>query len=130
MVSVQERVALTQDVKQTYADAIGILFGGVLTATADQINDQVVEHVDTMLREIVKCSEKITSLSFDLFYKIVVEKSGVRILGELFEKIANKVKEYIEDWVKTLSKNYQFAPCLAAALVNWKSTIEIDLLGI
>lgn len=71
MVSVVEKVGLAPEVKQSYANVIKILFDRVLSAETYQINDQVVEHVDTMLREIAKYSKAIKELAFQALYSAI-----------------------------------------------------------
>lgn len=135
MAAVTEKVGLTSEVKQSYANVIKILFDGVLSAEPDQINDQVVEHVDTMLREIAKCSEAIKKLAFETLYSVInLPLGGLTssiIMNWYINNQANgKIEDIIEEWVIALTSDYKFRPCLEGARVNWKSTIEIDLLGI
>ena len=131
---VQEKAAteLTPELRQAYVDAIEILFAGVIEADTGQISDDVIHDVDKMLVEISKCSEKISSLGFDLLYKVTL----CSVIGKVIENLILRystnlvVKKTLKEWVIALSSNYQFSPCLNAARINWKSKVEIDLLGI
>ena len=134
----QEKAAveLTPTLKQAYVDAIRILFKGVLTATPEQINSQVVADVDAMMVEIAKCSEAMSKLGFELIYEITLGKYVGSITGSVIRnifiksKVDQKIQGMIEDWVLKLSSDFRYRPCLEGARVNWKSKIEIDLLDI
>ena len=130
----QEKAAteLTPELKQDYVDVIALLFDGVITATPDQINNQVIVDVDTMMKEIAKCSQKMASFGFDVVYKLTLGSVIGMVIDSFIKRFATNavVKATIKEWVKALASNYQFSACLSAAQVNWKSKVEIDLLEI
>lgn len=130
---------LTPELKAAYANAIQVLFGGVVQASAGDITPTVVKYVDTMMTEISKCSKAITELSFSLIYEATV--SGVighvisKLRGDLAgtvaaELINEAVSELLQNWVTSLSSNRQFVGCLYQARANWRSAITLELMGI
>ena len=135
---VQEKAstALTPELRQAYVDAIRILFKGVLTASPDQINGQVVADVDAMIKEIARCSQAMSKLGFELIYEITLGQAVGNITESILDFILvrmavnDKVQDIIEKWVLKLMDDFRYRPCLEAARVNWKSRVEIDLLDI
>ena len=136
MDAIQEKKTLTQELKKVYADTIGILFNGVLRATPDQINDQVVTDVDKMLVEVARCSEAVSNLGFDALYELILSTPVGKAVDNIIEnfflhyKVTTKIEAVLKSWVLTLASKYQYRPCLDGARVNWKSKIELDLLDI
>lgn len=130
---------LTPELKAAYADAIGVLFGGVVQASAGDITPTVVQYVDTMMTEISKCSKAITELSFSLIYEATVSGVAGYVISKLRDDLAGTVAaelinaavaELLQDWVTSLSSNRQFVGCLYQARANWRSAITIELMGI
>ena len=131
---VQEKAAteLTPELKQAYVDVIDLLFNGVLKAQLDQINEQVVVDIDTMMVEIAKCSQKMAEFGFDIVYKLTLGTAIGKIVDGFIQSKGSSaaVKSTLKKWVMELASHRQFAPCLNGARVNWKSRIELDLLDI
>ena len=135
---VQEKAAtaLTPELKQAYVDAIRILFNGVLTASPDQINTQIVADIDAMIGEIAKCSQAMSRLGFELIYEVTLGQAVGSVTESILDFILvrmavnDKVQDLIEKWVLKLTDDFRYRPCLEAARVNWKSRVEIDLLDI
>ena len=135
---VQEKAAtaLTPELKQAYVDAIRILFNGVLSASPDQINDQVIADVDAMFVEIAKCSQAMSRLGFELIYELTLGMALGKITGSLIgnfflrAKVEEKIQDKVEQWVLGLTSDFRYRPCIEGAKVNWKSKIELDLLDI
>ena len=136
MDAIQEKKMLTQELKNVYANTIGIVFNGVLRATPEQINDQVVTDVDKMLVEIAQCSKGVSSFGFDVLYQLILSNPVGKAVDNIVEnfflhyKITTKIEDVLKDWVMALASKYQYRPCLDGARVNWKSKIELDLLNI
>ena len=131
-----EKVQVTSQVKQIYANLIGILFNGAVTATPDQISNQVITDVDAMMIAIAKCSQPFKEATFKVIYNVIIGKFVGKFVESIVENfilrehIEGKIEDLIQDWVLSLVKDYQFRPCVDGARLNWRSPIEIDLLGI
>ncbi len=52
-----------EQVKEAYAKAIEVLFGGVVQASPDDITEQVIQDVDKMISEIANCSQNIAKIA-------------------------------------------------------------------
>lgn len=51
-----------EQVKEAYAKAIEVLFGGVVQASPNEITEQVIQDVDKMISEIANCSQILPRL--------------------------------------------------------------------
>lgn len=121
-----------QEKQQAYVDAIEILFAGAIKLQAYQINDQVMKSVDSMITDITKCSQRIASFGFDVIYKLTVDTVLGMYIPVLVIKLGTSfaVKQLLKKWVTQLTSNYQFIACLNVARANYRSRIEIELLGL
>lgn len=130
---------LTPVLKQAYVDAIQSLFGGSVQASTDQINQAVVDDIDTMMIQIAKCSETITKLSFGLVYSATV---GI-VVGHVISKIRDDlaatvaaaglnaaISTLLKEWVNAVAGNRQFVGCINVARANWRSKVTIDLMDL
>lgn len=133
---------LTPELKEAYADAIGVLFNGVVTANPEDITPTVVEYVDTMLKEITKCSAAIVGLLEDMvgvIYNYTLSEAVGNIIYKIRDDYAGKMaasavnhalKESFIKMVNALTSNKQFVGCINTARANWRSAITIELMGI
>ena len=127
---------LTNLEKQIYASAIVSLFGGTVQATPEQIT-----------KEIAGCSETIRNFAFSLFYNFVlawlpgkaveyvfdgVPQNVYTMLGQWWvgNQVDTTVESLLSDWLATLLRNRRFIACVYQARRNWRSKIEVGLLGI
>ncbi|MPW44753.1 hypothetical protein [Acinetobacter guerrae] len=130
---------LTTELQQAYANAIQVLFGGVVQANPGDVTQTVVEYVDTMMKEISSCSQSITQFSFGLIYDATVGAAVGYVITKLRDDLAaevgaelvnNQLSGILSDWVTALTGNNQFVGCLYQARANWRSAITIELMGI
>lgn len=138
---------LTQIEKEIYASAINSLFGGSVQATPDQITLSITQDVDTMIQEISKCSKAVGSFAFEMFYNFVlawipgkaveyvfehIPHNVYTLLGQWYfsEKTNETVEALMSDWVNTLTRNRRFIGCLYQARANWRSKIQLELMGV
>lgn len=131
-------------IQQVYSEAISVLFGGAITAEPEQITEQVIQAVDTMLNEIAVCSRLVSNVSFNVLYAIllspmvgavvdkVLDPYHVNFLQKMAIKYtANKtVKTVLQEWVNHLSANRRFIGCINQARANWRSKIQIELMDL
>lgn len=130
---------LTPELRQAYHDAIQSLFGGVVQSSPSDINQAVANDIDTMIIEITKCSNALKELGFDLIYEATVNVAVGKVVSKILdglladytkEKINEKLKEILLDWVGTLMGKKQFQACINVARVNWRSKVTMDLMGL
>lgn len=138
---------LTQIEKEIYASAINSLFGGSVQATPDQITLSITQDVDTMIQEISKCSKAVGSFAFEMFYNFVlawipgkaveyvfegVEYQITTLLGQFVatELVNAGVQSLLNDLVLFLSRSHRFIGCLYQARANWRSKIQLELMGL
>lgn len=118
--------------QQAYADAINILFNGAIPVEPEQVNEEVMKLVDAMIADITKCSQKIASFGFDVIYKLTTDTALGMFIPTLFIKLGTSaaIKALLKKWVLKLSSGYQFIGCLNTARANYRSKIQIELLGL
>lgn len=131
-----------EQVKEAYAKAIEVLFGGVVQASPNEITEQVIQDVDKMIGEIVNCSKNIAKIGIDIIYKATIGRAVDAVTGyfdnilidTLLDEATSNVQDKIEDlfnaWVMALISNRRFVGCLYQARRNWRSKIQIELMGL
>ena len=131
-----------QQVQEAYVKAIWVLFGGAVQATPSQITPQVIQDVDKMIVEIANCSRNIAQIGIDIIYKVTIGRvvdmaTGFfdnividTLLDQATGNIQDKIETLFSEWVHRLIGNRRFVGCLYQARRNWRSKIEIELLGI
>lgn len=114
-------------VKQSYADIIEILFGGLVQARPDEITKSVIQDVDRMIEEIVNCSAAVAKIGIDIIYEATIGRAvGAAtgyfdnilvdiLLNEAVADVQNKVKALFNAWMMALLGNRLFVGCLYQA---------------
>ena len=135
---------LTQIEKEIYASAINSLFGGSVQATPDQITLSITQDVDTMIQEISKCSKAVGSFAFEMFYNFVLAWIPGKAVEYVFEGVEYQTTTLLGKFVATelvnagllndlvlfLSRSHRFIGCLYQARANWRSKIQLELMGL
>lgn len=131
-----------QQTQIAYAQAINILFGGVVQARPEQITEEAIRMTDKMIAEIANCSRNIAQIGIDIIYKLTIGRVIDMATGffdnllidtladQATSKYQEKIKELFSEWVHRLIGNRRFAGCLYQARRNWRSAIEMELMGI
>ena len=109
---------LSQEQKEMYADVINKIFEGNMHVESNEITQDVADTAEQMCSEIVKCSQSIAALGFDIIYTLTV---GPLIPGIIAKVGAVAGKELIKDWLTALFKNYQSVICVNSAKANYRS---------
>ena len=118
----------TQDVKEGMVDVIHKLTHGMVSAQPYQINNQVVDIVNKMTREIAKCSKnmegflvsiianvELIGLIHDLYGGVVFRlESAIVALGK------DQVSSFFSYWIGELAQNFSTRTCQVVTLSYWK----------
>ena len=148
---------MNQELKNTYVKNIEILFGGTVVAQPYQISEEVINIVDTMFSEITQCHKQLApfAMTAELIATAINNRIpdeikvavGVTDIGEyLTDKSKNKVaevfgaakalnafstiKDIIDIWQKYTDSNRRMQVCINTARANWRSALEIELMGL
>lgn len=150
-------MAVSAKQREIYAKRIQGLFGGAVRVTPSQVNEEAIHIADTMFVEIGNCHKWIApfAAALDLIANQIEGKipGPVRVLfGDLTFKqfVADKARaglyeiigaakaaeawEFLEElqglWLKYTDPNRKLQLCINQARRNWRSPMEIALLGI
>lgn len=150
-------MSLTQQEKEHYAKRINGLFGGAIHATPDQVTEEAARIADVMFTEICNChiwlapfpavAEAIAAgvavfipveikvlFGTKTFKEYISEKAKGRIYSLLKLSKAKKAYSFLEKlqeiWLKYTDKNRKMQLCINVARRNWRSAMEIELLGL
>lgn len=139
---------MTLQERQMYVNIIKKLYGTTIYVDESQITDEVVEIVETILKEIRNCTKNL-----GIFISIVQGLAdALQATGEALpeEIIDDMLKDQNLEWIRNMRKNFteafvesfvttwiniltgaqQSTICVNTAKLNWKSALAIALLGI
>lgn len=139
---------MTLQERQMYVNIIKKLYGTTIYVDESQITDEVVEIVETILKEIRNCTK-----SLGIFISIVQGLAdALQATAEALPKeiIEDMLKDQDLEWIRNMRKNFteafvesfvttwiniltgaqQSTICVNTAKLNWKSALAIALLGI
>ena len=98
-------MSLSTEEKQLYAGFIHNVYNGAVHADADDITPEVADICDKLA-----------------FY------------GKPFLSLRTVLKKFagslVEKWIETIVKDRRYRVCIAAAALNWRSALEMELMGI
>ncbi|MDR1062568.1 MAG: hypothetical protein LBL48_01290 [Azoarcus sp.] len=118
-------MSLTAEQKAQYVAAITAIWeGSVSNNQASNITDEVADIMDTVLDAIKECSQAfaVVNITFSLFYGAGSWKDI------LVNALANGTS--VGNWIAALRGNMQYRACVVTAAANWRSAIEMALMGI
>lgn len=118
-------MALTYAEKEQYVKAIDAIWqGSMRNNNVDNISDDVVSLVDTVLTEIRSGSEglALVHLAFSIFY---IHTNPWKVT--LVMAIATGD---VSDWIGVMRGNRQYAAVLNVAALNFKSAVQLALYGL
>lgn len=143
--------------REAIVNQINTLFGGVVRAHESQITEEVALYVDQMFREITSCHEGLApfamvlegiakAIDFIIPDEVKVLMGGMSIAEYIEEKgtahlidlvKASKIKDAYdiisdihEIWMKYTDGDRRFQVCINVARLNWRSKIELALMGL
>lgn len=114
-----------QDDREKYHALIQQLYGEVINSSPSQIDENVVDVINTILNSAVECSKAVAitpSLIQLLFPSASAIQFTVSIVRTGFDAISS--------WIEASQDNQIAISCLESAKINWRSTLEMALLGI
>ena len=118
-------MAITEEEKQAYNDLIQNLYDGSLNSSPEMISQEVIDIVNTILTEAIECSKAI-AITEELIN--ILFPSGT--LGRLTKDIVTSGLQAIFNWIDAIQGNRIYSICLAQAKLNWKSPLQLALIGI
>ena len=120
-------MSLTQEEKELYASFISDVYNGAVRANANNITPEVAGICDEMLGAIIQCSNGmiVPDAIFQVFY--AKKPSSLRAVLKLIGKAAQTT---VKQWVKIALTNQRYRNCIAATALNWKTRLEMALMGI
>lgn len=121
-------MALTNEVKQQYVNAIEIIWqGSMRNNTVDNIDDNVVRLMDSVLSEISKGTYAF--LAVDVTYSIFYDLPS-SWLGLLVWVAQNALGETFQGWFNVIFNNRKYRAVINAAALNFKSPVQLALYGL
>jgi hypothetical protein len=118
---------LTNEEKAQYVAAIAAIWPNMPDNELDNITDDVADVMNKVLGEIKKCSEAFAVVApiFSVIYGSFPPTSWPSILVA-----AALSGGSVSAWISALNGNMQFKACVMVAAANWKSVVQIALVGI
>ncbi|MDD3575413.1 MAG: hypothetical protein PHT38_00840 [Halothiobacillus sp.] len=118
-------MALTQDEREKYNNIIQALYGGAVSSSPDQITDDVADVVNTILNSATECSKAVTITA--TLIELLFPPSGIIDFTVAVIKTGYNA---ISDWIDQCQNNQIATACLDSAKLNWRSPLQMALLGI
>lgn len=139
---------MTLQEREMYVVLIKKLYGTTVYVDESQITDEVVDIVETILKEIRSCS-----VNLGIFISVVqgladaLQATAEALPEEIIEDMLRDqdlswirnmrsnfteafVESFVTTWIDLLTGNKQSIICVNTAKLNWKSALAIALLGI
>lgn len=121
----ESQIPLTPEMRQGYIDVIHKIWPNVLDRyTANDVTDEVADIMDTVLNSIVSCSEAmalIHELYEDFYMPFKINK---------WRTLIKETIDVFSDWLDALEENRQYKVCVTTAAWQWRSVIEMALMGL
>ncbi|CAF1121371.1 unnamed protein product [Rotaria sordida] len=108
-----------------YHNLIQSIWSGVVRSSPEQINNQCVDIVNTVLSEVIKCSHRLAYTE-----KLLQLLESPPDLVSITEVLVDIFIEAIRQWMESGQHEDIYRTCLNAAKLKWRSPIEIALLGL
>lgn len=120
-------MSLTNEQKAQYVAAIAAIWPNMPNNTVGNISDEVAGYVDQALHAIKQCSQAfaLVNITFALFYSLV---PGASWKDVLVNAVVNGTS--VGDWISALNGQTAYQACVATTALNWRSIVEMALMGI
>jgi hypothetical protein len=114
----------TNEQKAQYVAAIAAIWPNISNNSIGNISDEVVEIMDQVLSAIRQCSQAFAVIEavFSVFYGA----------GSWRDILVNALASgtSVGNWIAALRGNVQYRACVVTAAANWRSAIELALMGL
>lgn len=117
-------MALTQEERETYHELVQRLYGGTVSSSPSQITEDVADIVNTILDEAVECS-KAVAITQALISLLFPSTSVISFTKNLVKTGYSAIM----DWLAASEGNEAATACIESAKLNWRSRLELALLG-
>jgi len=121
-------MTLTIEEKEEYVELIDFIWSGSMqNNTVDNITEDIADDMAFLLSEIKTCSNNLQLLK-SMFEDIY--KPGM-VWRTLIKNTAMQPakKGYTKRWAKKIKENKIYKVCVDTGALNWKSHIQIKLMG-
>ncbi|WP_323175277.1 hypothetical protein [Neisseria cinerea] len=120
-------MSLSTEEKQLYAVFIHNVYNGAIHADADDITPEVADICDKLATAIAQCSQKMVwpEAMFREFYGRPF--LSLRAVLKALKKLA---QSSVKKWIETVATDRRYRICMATAALNWRSALEMELMGI
>lgn len=117
-------MSLTTEQKAGYVVAIAAIWPNMSNNTVNNISDEVAEIMDTVLDSIRTCSVALAGVeaAYNMFYDMATGTSWKDVLASAINAIGG--------WITSVRTNQQYQACVTVAAANWRSAIELALMGL
>lgn len=117
---------------ECYVSAINSLFNNTVTATKEQITEEVMKLVDTMISEIVEKSRAFEALDFRQIYVAVATNAVGEILQALIKNqfLVERGKSVFKEWLDSLWRKRQYQAVINTVRLKYRSPITLALMGL
>lgn len=121
----EQKMPLTPEMRQNYIDVIHKIWPRVMDRyNANDVTDEVVDMMDTILNSIAECSKAMEIIEeiYDEFYMpFKINK---------WRKIVSGALDVFEVWIKDLETHKRYQICITSAAWKWRSVMEMALMGL
>ncbi|MDR0715823.1 MAG: hypothetical protein LBF50_00180 [Azoarcus sp.] len=121
-------MSLTDAEKAQYVAAISAIWpSGISNNSIDNISDEVAGLMNQVLQAIKECSAAFaaTNVVFSIFYGAFPPSSWSSILLAALQSGAS-----VGAWIAALRGNITYNICVVTASTNWRTAVEMALMGV
>jgi len=122
-------VTLSLEARQEYVDIIDTIWQGSMNYnSAENITAEVVSEMNFIFSEIKTCSSKID----DLMEALTTVFADIYLPGVIWLELIKKPskKGHVKNWIIALRGNGAHLACVVTAAANWKSSLQMKLMGL
>ena len=122
----EAKMPLTPEMREHYIRLIKKIWPGVAMNrySASDVTDEVVDTMDFVLNEIVECSRSMSVVEevYTSFYMpFTINK---------WRKLVKETLSVVEAWLDAVEENKVYLSCVVTAARNWRSHVEMQLMGL
>lgn len=98
-----------------------------MNISAGNITPEVADVADKMFNAIRECSKgmAVADAAYSAFYG-----NTVSTLSALLKALSKTAVKSTTNWIKATKTNYRYRNCIAATALQWRSPLQMALMGI